>query len=74
MLDQLDRDRIVVLFSGGQACTEPLTWGQKAIWQDMQASGSQFTMPGMMVCSGRLRGAMQFGWPSCRRKPKPCKK
>ena len=23
----------------------------------------------MMVCSGRLRGAMQFGWPGWMRKP-----
>ena len=28
-------------------------------------------MPGMIVCIGRLRGAMQFGWPRSTRKPKP---
>src|ERR1700742_2801105 len=27
------------------------------------------TRLGMMVCSGRLPGAMQLGWPSCTRKP-----
>ncbi len=28
-------------------------------------------MPGMMVCIGRLFGAMQFGCPRCTRKPRP---
>ena len=32
---------------------------------------SFITMPGMIVCIGRLRGAMQFGWPRSTRKPKP---
>jgi hypothetical protein len=41
-------DRIDVPFAGAEAGTEPLTWGQKAIWQDMQASGNQFTMHGMI--------------------------
>src|SRR3979490_2464587 len=26
---------------------------------------------GMIVCSGRLPGAMQLGWPGCTRKPAP---
>ena len=25
----------------------------------------------MIVCSGRLPGAMQLGWPGCTRKPAP---
>ncbi len=29
------------------------------------ASPSFVSMPGMMVCIGRLFGAMQFGWPRC---------
>ena len=46
MLDGINKDRIVVPFAGAQAGTEPLTWGQKAIWQDMQESGNQFSMQG----------------------------
>jgi hypothetical protein len=41
-------DRVDVPFAGAEAGTEPFTWGQKAIWQDMQASGNQFTMHGMV--------------------------
>jgi len=48
MFEGLSWQRIAVPFTGGQAGTEPVTWGQKAIWQDMQASGSQFSMPSMM--------------------------
>ena len=48
MFEQLRRERIVVPFTGGDAGLEPLTWGQKAIMLDMQASGSQFSMPGRM--------------------------
>jgi Condensation domain len=48
MFEQASRDRIVVQFTGDQAGTEPLTWGQKAIWQDMQDSGNQFSMGGMI--------------------------
>ena len=32
---------------------------------------SFMTMPGMIVCIGRLFGAMQFGCPRSRRKAKP---
>jgi hypothetical protein len=46
VFEQIGRDRIVVSFTGTQAGTEPLTWGQKAIWQDMQDSGDQFSMGG----------------------------
>ena len=46
MLEQTSRDRIVVQFTGAEAGAEPLTWGQKAIWQDMQDSGDQFSMGG----------------------------
>jgi hypothetical protein len=47
MFEQVSRDRIVVAFTG-EAGTEPLTWGQKAILQDMRDSGSQFSMGGMI--------------------------
>ncbi|HEX9526936.1 MAG TPA: condensation domain-containing protein, partial [Streptosporangiaceae bacterium] len=47
MFEPASQDRMVVQFTGAEAGTEPLTWGQKAIWQDMQDSGSQFSMPGM---------------------------
>ena len=47
MFSQTSRDRVVVPFSGA-AGTEPLTWGQKAILQDMRESGGQFSMPGMI--------------------------
>jgi hypothetical protein len=44
--------RIDVPFAGTEAGTEPFTWGQKAIWQDMQASGNQFTMHAMIKLPG----------------------
>ena len=37
---------MIVQFAGAEAGTQPLTWGQKAIWQDMQDSGNQFSMGG----------------------------
>jgi Condensation domain len=46
MFEQVSRDRMVVTFAGAEAGTQPLTWGQRAIWQDMQASGNQFSMGG----------------------------
>jgi hypothetical protein len=46
VLEQTSRDQIVVQFTGAEAGAEPLTWGQKAIWQDMQDSGDQFSMGG----------------------------
>jgi hypothetical protein len=48
MFEQISRDRVVVRFAGAQACTVPLTWGQKAIFQDMQDSGNQFNMGGRL--------------------------
>lgn len=48
MFEPASRDRVVVQFTGAQAGAEPLTWGQKAIYEDMQASGNQFSMPGRM--------------------------
>jgi Condensation domain len=48
MFERASQDRIIVQFAGAQAGTEPLSWGQKAILQDMQDSGRQFSMPGMM--------------------------
>jgi hypothetical protein len=47
--EQDRQDRVVVPFTGAQAGTAPLGWGQKAIWQDMQESGNQFTMWGRSV-------------------------
>jgi Condensation domain len=47
MFEPASRDRMVVQFAGAEAGTQPLTWGQKAILQDMQDSGNQFTMWGM---------------------------
>jgi hypothetical protein len=52
MFELISRDRIVVQFAGAEAGTEPLTWGQKAIWQDMQDSGNQFSMGGMANLHG----------------------
>ncbi len=46
MSEQISRDQTVVRFAGERAGAEPLTWGQKAIWQDMQDSGNQFSMQG----------------------------
>jgi Condensation domain len=46
MFEPASRDRVVVPFSGAEAGTQPLTWGQKAILQDMRDSGNQFSMGG----------------------------
>ena len=46
MFEPASRDRVVVPFAGADAGVQPLTWGQKAILQDMQASGNQFSMGG----------------------------
>jgi hypothetical protein len=46
MFEPASRDRVVVQFAGAGAGTQPLTWGQKAILQDMQDSGNQFSMGG----------------------------
>jgi hypothetical protein len=48
MIEPAWRDRIDVEFAGAAAGIEPLTWGQKAIWQDMQDSGNQFNMQGFI--------------------------
>ncbi len=42
------RDRRLVDFAGAHAGIGPLTWGQKAILQDMRDSGNQFTMGGRL--------------------------
>lgn len=47
MFEQTSQDRMAVKFTGAQAGTGPLTWGQKAMLQDMRDSGNQFTMAGM---------------------------
>src|SRR6266700_3020645 len=44
MFEPASQDQVVVQFAGADAGTEPLAWGQKAILQDMQASGGQFSM------------------------------
>src|ERR1700733_11048221 len=46
MFEQIRQDQVVVPFSGAAAGTAPLTWGQKAILQDMRDNGDQFTMFG----------------------------
>jgi condensation domain-containing protein len=46
MFEQIRQDRMVVQFTGAQAGTAPLTWGQKAILQDMRDNDDQFTMFG----------------------------
>lgn len=46
LFDRIGQDRLVVPFTGADAGSEPLTWGQKAIYQDMQDSGNQFSMGG----------------------------
>jgi Condensation domain len=46
MFESAGQDQVVVQFAGPEAGTQPLTWGQKAIWQDMQDSGNQFSMGG----------------------------
>jgi hypothetical protein len=48
MFELIARDRVAVPFTGAAAGTGPLTWGQKAILQDMQASGGQFSMGGWL--------------------------
>jgi hypothetical protein len=48
MFDQFSRDRTIVHFDAPEAGSEPLTWGQKAIFQDMQDSGNQFSMGGRL--------------------------
>jgi hypothetical protein len=48
MFEQIGRDRTVVQFTGAETGTEPLTWGQKAILQDMRDSGNQLTMGGQL--------------------------
>lgn len=39
---------MVVEFTGAESGTATLTWGQKAIFQDMQDSGNQFNMGGRL--------------------------
>ena len=50
----------------------PIGWKCPPITpKGMKGWPSFSAMPGMMVCIGRLCGAMQFGCPSSSRKPKP---
>jgi hypothetical protein len=48
MLEPISRDLAIVEFGRAQAGTAPLTWGQKAIYQDMRESGNQFNMGGRL--------------------------
>lgn len=48
MFEQIGHGRMAVEFSGTEAGSAPLTWGQKAILQDMRDNGDQFTMFGAM--------------------------
>jgi condensation domain-containing protein len=48
MFDQVGRDQVALRFAGEAAGTGLLTWGQKAILQDMRDSGGQFSMAGMI--------------------------
>lgn len=48
MFERFGHDRADFRFTGAEAGTEPLTWGQKAILRDMRDSGNQFTMGGML--------------------------
>jgi|SRR5580658_99343 hypothetical protein len=48
MSEQIRRDQVAIAFSGAQAGTAPLTWGQKAIWQDIQDNRDQFSMFGSL--------------------------
>ncbi len=48
MFQQTRPDRMIVQFTGAEAGAAPLTWGQKAIFQDMQDSGDQFNMGGRL--------------------------
>jgi hypothetical protein len=68
MSEQISRDRMAVPFTGAEAGTEPLTWGQQAIWRDMQDSGNQFSMGGRLTLpegstvddvAARLSGLME---------------
>jgi len=67
MFGQARHERMAVPFTGPESGTAPLSWGQRAIWQDMQDSGNQFNMGGMFELPGgssvqdaaaRLRGLM----------------
>jgi hypothetical protein len=46
MFHQAGQGRVDVPFTGAEAGTEPLSWGQKAIYQDMQDNLGQFSMGG----------------------------
>ncbi|HZM75211.1 MAG TPA: condensation domain-containing protein [Candidatus Limnocylindrales bacterium] len=48
MFERFCHDRVALRFEGAEAGIEPLTWGQKAFLQDMQESGNQFSMGGML--------------------------
>src|SRR5690348_14515422 len=46
---RVSRDRMDLTFTGAEAGSEPLTWGEKAILQDMRDSGNQFSMGGRLA-------------------------
>jgi hypothetical protein len=46
MSEPICGDRMIIRLAGAEAGSAPLTWGQKAILQDMQDNGDQFSMFG----------------------------
>jgi Condensation domain len=48
LFERFRHDRVAVHFTGAGSGSEPLTWGQKAILQDMVDSGNQFSMGGRL--------------------------
>lgn len=62
MFEQIGHDRMAVRFTGSEAGTAPLTWGQKAILQDMRDNGDQFTMYGAMPLPEGTAAEDVAGW------------
>jgi hypothetical protein len=62
MFEQIRQDRMAVQFAGAEAGTGPLTWGQKAILQDMQDNDDQFTMFGAIGLPAGSTAADAAAW------------
>ena len=62
MFEQIRRERMAVPFTGAEAGTAPLTWGQKAILRDMRDNADQFTMYGAMPLPAGSTVADAAGW------------
>ncbi len=54
MFEPASTERMAVRFTGNGTGIQPLTWGQKAIWQDMRDSGNQFSMGGRLRLPGGI--------------------